>query len=238
MRRSLIPASALMAVALSCAPAKMITMPYEPLPAPEFGSGPVDVIRDLETPGQLPPLHTVRLPEGDLEYRFGFVGHMALGGTNTLVRVTRSDGVARGEVWCERLAWELKDSAGRMPRQIARTALEHRPDWGAIADSITAIGLMGYVPGVLPSGPGLIPRESTDRPSLLFEGRVGREYRSFGMTSHTAADRAVWERVSNAIRSVWNGQQWACGELALAEGERDPHSTTKWRVRPDSGWRP
>lgn len=237
----------LLALAVACGPVGMIEMPYQPLPAPEPGSGPLDVIQALEAPGQLPPLHTVRLPQGDVEYRFGIVGHMALGATNTIVRVTRSGGVARGEVWCERTAWEHNDSLGRMPYQVARTDVERAPDWSAIADSVTAIGLMRYAPGqaevvspgASPAHPGerpLVPRGQTDQPSLLFEGREGAAYRSLSIYGQSPEDRDEWTRMRAVIRAVWGGQQWACGELAPAQQEEDPHSTTKWRIRADSVW--
>jgi len=237
-------------LALACAAPPSIEMPYQPLPAPEFGSGPLDVIRDLEVPGQLPPLHTVRLPDGDVEYRFGIVGHMALGGTNTIVRVTRSAGVVRGEVWCHRLAWELKDPEGRMPHQIARTVLDRRPDWGAVLDSIAAIGLMQYSPkqeqaepAQLPPGDPLkerplVPRDQTDQPTLLFEGREGAAYRSLGIYGRSPADRPEWPRVGAAVRAVWGGQQFACSELVPGDGNWDPGNTTRWRIVPDSGWVP
>lgn len=228
-------------VAIGCSTPKMIEMPYLPLAAPEPGAGPVDVIRDLEAHGQLPPLHTVRLPDGDVEYRFGIVGHMVLGGTNTIVRVTRSAGVVRGEVWCHRLAWELKDSVGGMLHQIARTQIEKRPAWDAILDSIGAIGLMRYsAPRAVtrPATPGevpLVPRDQTDQPSLLFEGREGPAYRSLSIYGHTPEDRPEWPRVAAAIGAVWGEQKYACSELSPETREWDPHSTTRWRILPDSG---
>ena len=115
-----------------CSATPMIEMHYFPLPAAEQGAGAVDVIHDLEAAGQLPVLHTVALADGDVEYRFGIVGHMALGATQTIVRVVRSGGTARGEVWCHRLAWELADSTHPMPHQVARTHLEHPPDFAGL----------------------------------------------------------------------------------------------------------
>ena len=237
---------ALLAVLLvGCGPEKMIEMPYQPLPAPEPGSGPLGVIQALEAPGQLPPLHTVRLPDGDVEYRFGIAGSMVLGATNTIVRVTRSGGVARGEVWCERTAWELKDSLGRMLHRIARTHVETAPEWSAIVDSVAAIGLMRYapgrtgiiLPGDTPARPGehaLVPASQTDQPSLLFEGREGNVYRSLAIYGHSPENRAEWPRMRAVIRAVWGEQQQACGELSPEQGEWDPRSTTKWRVNLDS----
>ena len=235
----------LAALVVACGPAKMIEMPYQPLPAPEPGGGPLDVIHALEAPGQMPPLHTVRLPDGDIEYRFGIVGHMALGAGNTIVRVTRTKGVARGEVWCERTAWELEDSLGRMPHQIARTHIERTPDWSAILDSVAAIGLMRYAPGHvgviypgdIPAHTGerpLVPRSQTDQPSLLFEGREGAAYRSLSIYGQSPEDRPEWPRLRAAIRAVWGEQHYACAELAPDVGRWDPHTTTKWRVNLDS----
>jgi len=217
-----------------CSATKMIEMPYGPLPASEAGSGPVDVISYLEAPGQLPPLHTVALAPGDVEYRFGVVGHMALGATQTIVRVVRAGGKAQGEVWCQRLAWELADSTHGMPSQVARTHLEHAPNWSQIIDSLQAIDLMTYRPGERPAGPGIVPRDQTDQPSLLFEGREGVRYRSFGMVSRSPTDAEVWARLTRVIRMVWGEQHYGCHELVGPEEPWDPHSMTQWHIRPDS----
>jgi len=94
---------------------------------------------------------------------------------------------------------------------------------------------MTYRPGEPKRGPGpLVPRDQTDQPSLLFEGRKGRDYRSFGMTSRSPEDGVVWERLTRVIRLVWGEQHWACNELKGPEAPWDPHSTTRWIVRPDS----